>query len=80
MLYLDQTRNRLMFISTTTIVTVILFASLVPGINAVGVLLAAAVINILVYYSLPDSYSPAYRKQHSHRYKENPAMHTDVHG
>ena len=67
MQYLEYTRNRIVFISATTIATAVLFAVIVHGINAVGVLLATAVINILVYYALPDRYSPAYIKKHSTR-------------
>ena len=65
MLYLEYTRNRIVFISATTIATAVLFAVTVHGINAVGVLLATALINILVYYALPDRYSPAYLNKYS---------------
>ena len=68
MLYLEQTRNRAMFMTTSTIATVTFLMATVQGINAVGVLLAAAVINILVYYALPDRYSNAYIKKHSNRF------------
>lgn len=67
MLYLEQTRNRAMFMTASTIATVTFLITTVQGINAVGVLLATAVINILVYYALPDRYSKTYRrKQSSH--------------
>ena len=59
MLYLEQTRNRAMFMAASTIATVTFLIATIQGINAVGVLLATAVINILVYYALPDTYSKA---------------------
>jgi len=68
MLYLEQTRSRVMFMTASTIATATFFMAMVPGINAVGVLLATAVINILVYYALPDRYSKAYMQKHPNRY------------
>ena len=67
MLYLDQTRNRKLFMAGSIIATVVLVAVLVPGINAVGVIMAAAIMNILVYYAMPDSYSPAFMVEHGRR-------------
>ena len=69
MLYLDQKRNRIMFMAATTIATVAFVIAAIQGINAVGVLLVAAVINIVVYYSLPDRYSKAYMKKYPRRYQ-----------
>jgi len=54
--------------TASTIATATFFMAMVPGINAVGVLLATAVINILVYYALPDRYSKAYMQKHPNRY------------
>ena len=67
MLYLDQTRNRKLFMSGSIMASVVLVAVLVPCINAVGVIIAAATMNILVYYALPDSYSPAFMAKHTRR-------------
>ena len=67
MLYLDQSHNRAMFMAVSVIATVTLTAVMVPGINAVGVLMAAATINIFVYYALPDRFSKAYMKKYSYR-------------
>ena len=61
MLHLEQTRSRFIFMAASTIATATLMAT-VQGINAVGVLLATAVINIPVYYALPDRYSKAHKK------------------
>jgi ABC-type Mn2+/Zn2+ transport system permease subunit len=66
MLYPEQTRSRIIFITATTVATVTLMAT-VQGINAVGVLLAAAFINIPVYYALPDRHSEAYTQKHQNR-------------
>ena len=73
MLYLDQARNRTLFMSGSIIATIALVALLVPGINAVGVIMAAAILNIMVYYALPDSYSPAYMQKRMLRH-ESPSM------
>ncbi len=62
MLYLEQKRSRFIFMTASTIATATLMAT-VHGINAVGVLLATAVINIPVYYALPDRYSKSYRQK-----------------
>jgi hypothetical protein len=67
MLYLEQTRSRFIFMAASTIATATLMAT-VQGINAVGILLATAVINIPVYYALPDSYSKAYKKKLQNRF------------
>jgi hypothetical protein len=67
MLYLEQTRSRFIFMTASTIATAALMAT-VQGINAVGILLATAVINIPVYYALPDSYSKAYRQKLQNRF------------
>ena len=68
MLYLEQTRNRAIFMAASTIATVTFLIATIQGINAVGVLLATAVINILVYYALPDRYSKTYRRKQSGHY------------
>lgn len=67
MLYLDQTRNRKLFMAGSIAATVAVVAVMVPGINAVGVIMAAATMNILVYYAMPDSYSPAFMAEHMRR-------------
>lgn len=67
MLYLEHTRSRLIFMTASTIATAALMAT-VQGINAVGILLATAVINIPVYYALPDSYSKTYRQKLQNRF------------
>jgi len=72
-LYLDQARNRKLFMSGSIIATIALVALLVPGINAVGVIMAAAILNIFVYYAMPDSYSPAYMEKRMLRH-EGPTM------
>jgi hypothetical protein len=65
MLYLEHKRNRAIFLLASTVATVTFLIATIQGINAVGVLLAAAVINIIVYYALPDRYSDAYQQKHS---------------
>lgn len=65
MLYLDQTRNRQLFMAGSVAATVAFVAAMVPGINAVGVIMAAATLNILVYYAMPDRYSEAHRDRYS---------------
>jgi hypothetical protein len=67
MLYLEQTRSRFIFMTASTIATAALLAT-VQGINAVGILLTTAVINIPVYYAPPDSYSKAYRQKLQNRF------------
>ena len=67
MLYLEHTRSRIMFMTASTIATAVICIAMVHGINAVGVLLATAVVNILVYYALPDRYSKAYMQKHPNR-------------
>ena len=67
MLHLEQTRSRFIFMAASTIATAILMAT-VPGINAVGVLLATAVINIPVYYALPDNYRKAGKQKLQSRF------------
>jgi O-antigen/teichoic acid export membrane protein len=64
---MEQTRNRLMLMTISTIISVALTAILIQGINAVGVLLAAAIVNIFVYYALPNKYSEAYSKRYLNR-------------
>ena len=67
MWYLEQARYRFMILAATTIATVTLLIETVHGINAVGVIFAAAIINILVYYALPDSHVNACpQKQKNH--------------
>lgn len=68
MLNLEKTRNRMMFMAITCIASFAFVALSVPGINAVGIMFAGAVFNILVYYALPDSYSKAYMDKYSGRY------------
>lgn len=68
MLYLDQPRNRAMFMAVSVIATVALTAFMVPGINAVGIFMTAAIVNILVYYALPDRFSKAYMEKFSYRF------------
>ncbi len=68
MLYLDQTRNRKMFMAVSILATVALVAVIFPGINAVGILMAAATFNILVYYALPDRYSRTYMAKDHRRF------------
>jgi hypothetical protein len=67
MLHLEQTRNRLIFMTVSTIATATLMVT-VPGINAVGVLLATAIVNIPVYYVLPDRYSKTRRQKLQNRF------------
>jgi len=67
MLHLEQTRSRFLLITASTIATAALMAT-VQGINAVGVLLATAVINIPVYYALPDNYSKACKQKLQNRF------------
>ena len=69
MLYLEKTRNRMMFMAITIIASLALVALAVPGINAVGIMFAAATFNILVYYALPDNYSKGYTEEYSGRSK-----------
>ncbi len=66
MLYLERTRSRIIFMTASTIATVALMTT-IQGINAVGVILAAAVINIPLYYALPDRYSKAYTQKYPNR-------------
>ena len=68
MLNLDQPRNRAMFMAVSVIATVTLTAFMVPGINAVGIFMAAATVNILVYYALPDRFSKDYKEKYSYRF------------
>jgi len=68
MLYLDQSRNRSMFMAVSVIATATLTAVMVPGINAVGIFMTAATINILVYYALPDRFSKDYMEKYSYRF------------
>lgn len=70
MLHLDQTRNRSMLMVVSVLVTIALVAVSVPGINAVGILLVVAIVNIVVYYTLPDSYSKACRDRQSYRFHQ----------
>jgi len=57
-----------MFIAASAIATATFVMATIQGINAVGVILVTAVINILVYYALPDSYSKTYMQKHPHRF------------
>jgi len=67
MLYLEEKRNRVVFMTISTITSVAFSALLIQGINAVGVLMAAAIINIFVYYALPDRHSKAHIKKYQKR-------------
>ena len=55
MLHLEQTRNRLIFMTVSTIATATLMVT-VPGINAVAVLLATAIVERHVDYVLSLRY------------------------
>ena len=68
MLYLEHRRNRIVVMSISTIACALLSVMLIQGINAVGVLMATALVNIFVYYSLPGSYSKAYLDKYVNRY------------
>ena len=67
MLHLEQTRSRFLLITASTIATATLMA-MVQGINAVGILLATAVINIPVYYALPENYRKAGKQKLQNRF------------
>jgi predicted exporter len=67
MLYLDQKLNRVALMTTTTVATIALLIATIPGLNAVGILFAVGLINIFVYYTLPDGYSTAYAKKYLKR-------------
>lgn len=54
--------------AATTVATAALLVATVPGINAVGVLLAVGLVNIGVYYAMPDKYSKTYAEKHLKRY------------
>lgn len=60
-----------MFITASTIATATFVMATIQGINAVGVILVTAVINILVYYALPDRYSKSYMQKHPHHLTDN---------
>ncbi len=68
MLYLDQKLNRTALMTVTAIATAGLMVASIPGINAVGVLLAVGLVNIGVYYAMPDKYSKAYAEKYLNRY------------
>jgi len=68
MLYLEQKRNRILLMVISTITSVALSVVLIQGINAVGILMATAIVNIFVYYALPDRYSNAYLKKYMNRF------------
>ena len=68
MLYLDQKRNRALFMAVSIIATSAVTAVMVPGINAVGIFMVVATINILVYYALPDKYSNAFMEKQRYRF------------
>jgi len=67
MFYLEQKRNRVMFMIISSIASIAVSAVLIQGINAVGILMVTAIINIFVYYALPDGYSKAYMKKFQNR-------------
>jgi uncharacterized PurR-regulated membrane protein YhhQ (DUF165 family) len=68
MLYLDKKLNRLALLIITSIVTAALLMMALRGINAVGILLAVGLVNIAVYYAMPDTYSKAYAEKYLKRY------------
>ena len=68
MLYLDQKFNRVALMTITTIATAALMIVAVRGINAVGVLLAVGLVNICVYYAMPDQYSKSYAEKYLNHY------------
>jgi hypothetical protein len=68
MLYLDQKLNRTALLAVTSIATTVLLVAAAPGINAVGVLIAVGLVNIGVYYAMPDRYSKTYARKYLHRY------------
>ena len=70
MLYMEQKRNRIFLMAISTIASVALSAVLIQGINAVGILMATAIINIFVYYALPDRYGHAYQKKQMDRFNQ----------
>lgn len=68
MLYLEQTRNRILLMIVFALVSIVMTAALIPGINAVGIMLVVVIVNSIVYYALPGKYSTAYMQQYSGRY------------
>ena len=68
MLYLEQKRNRILLMAISTSASVAVSAMLIQGINAVGILMATAIINIFVYYALPDRYSNANLRKYMNRF------------
>jgi hypothetical protein len=70
MLYLDQKINRVALMAATTIATVALLIVTVPGLNAVGIFFAVGLLNIFVYYALPDRYSNAYMEKQLNYFKQ----------
>lgn len=68
MLHLDKRFNRIVLLTLTTIVTAALLMMALRGINAVGILLAVGLVNIAVYYAMPDTYSKAYAEKYLNRY------------
>jgi hypothetical protein len=54
----------------STIASVALSVVLIHGINAVGILMATVIINIFVYYALPDRYSNTYLKKYMNRFNQ----------
>ena len=67
MLHLEHKRNRLLLMTISILVSAVLAALLIKGINAVGVLMVTLIINIVVYYALPGRYSRAYIDKYMHR-------------
>ena len=64
MLYLEQRRNRVILMVISSVTSATVAALLIQGINAVGVLMATLIINVLVYYALPGRYSKAYMEKY----------------
>ena len=53
------------------LVTAVMAALLIKGINAVGVLMVTLIINIVVYYALPGRYSRDYADRYQKRLNRN---------
>ena len=80
MLYLEHKLNRILLMINSTVASAALLAVSIEGINAVGVIMGAAIINFLVYYSLPDTFSKQYMEKQPNRFtprvQKNPTNHT----
>ena len=56
MRFLEQTRNRVLFIAVSSAVTVAMLLAINPAASALSVLLFTLVINALIYVALPEWY------------------------